>query len=127
MLRTSILKGLARRKRREAIVPEKLLWSRLRGATFLRFRRQEVIGSFIVDFANLRAKVIVEVDGRTHYGDEAGEGDIQRQKYLESLGFLVLRYSNDEVLANADQVSRSIWDTVAYRVEQMPGNRHPRQ
>src|SRR5690606_3592673 len=88
----------AKQLRREMTGPEKKLWSllrdhRLRG---LKFRRQQPIGSYIVDFFCSSAKLIVELDGDSHA--DRGEYDLTRQSFLENAGYRVLRISNDDVL-----------------------------
>jgi very-short-patch-repair endonuclease len=69
-----------------------------------KFRRQVPIDHFIVDFACLSHRLIIEVDGATHGTDEEIASDSRRQRYLESQGFMVIRFSNDDVVTNADGV-----------------------
>lgn len=94
--------------RRAASVPEQLLWSRLRAARLagLKFRRQHAIGPFITDFCCPAARLVVELDGMTHVGRAAE--DRQRTAYLESLGWRVARYTNDQVIVDVDAVAESI-------------------
>nr|WP_055048296.1 DUF559 domain-containing protein [Devosia sp. A16] len=68
------------------------------------FRRQVQIDRYYVDFACLGAKVIMEVDGDTHGTDEAIAKDADRDEYLSSHGLIVLRYSNGDVMKNAEGV-----------------------
>jgi very-short-patch-repair endonuclease len=88
----------AKQLRREMTGPEKRLWSflrdhRLRG---LKFRRQQPIGPYVVDFFCSSAKLILEIDGESHA--DRGEYDRARQSFLEKAGYRVLRISNDDVL-----------------------------
>jgi len=70
-----------------------------------KFRRQYGIGPFIVDFCCPEAKLVVEIDGDSHYLDEGiKKNDRDRQKYIEDLGFTVLRFTNDEISKNIDGV-----------------------
>jgi very-short-patch-repair endonuclease len=99
--------------RRHPTEPEKRLWRALSGSSIdgLKFRRQEVIGPFIADFMCPARSLIVEVDGDTH--DQAK--DRLRDDALAEIGFLVLRVSNADVLANAEGVVEAIRLTAAGR------------
>jgi very-short-patch-repair endonuclease len=70
-----------------------------------RFRRQEPIGQYIVDFIGFEARLIIEVDGGQHFKSEAGK---VRDAYLQSQGFHVLRFWSTDVLAGRDGVYRTI-------------------
>ena len=63
-----------------------------------RFNRQEPLLSYIVDFYCAKAKLIIELDGSQHYGPDHQEKDVLRDAELNSLGFTVMRFSNDEVM-----------------------------
>ena len=98
----------ARSLRKNMTEAERKLWGRLREQQLgIRFRRQVVLGRYIVDFACLTPKIIIEVDGSQHADDL--HYDEQRTKWLESLGYRVLRYWNNEVLNDLDTVLDSIW------------------
>ncbi len=102
----------ARRLRRDATGPERLLWSRLRGrALGVAFRRQSPIGPYVVDFFAPLARLVVEVDGRSHAGRAAA--DAARRTVLESLGLRVVRVTNDDVLYRLDATVRFIADALA--------------
>ena len=77
---------------------ENLLWYPFLRRCPCQFRRQYVIGNYIVDFYCHRAKLAVELDGSQHYTPEEVEKDARRTRYLESLGLQVLRFSNLDVL-----------------------------
>jgi very-short-patch-repair endonuclease len=98
----------ARRLRREATGPEKVLWDALRGerCASLKFRRQRVIGQYIVDFYCHRARLIVEVDGNSH--TDRAASDAERSDYLQSRGLRILRVDNDDVLRDLDTVLNAI-------------------
>ena len=89
---------------------ERMLWQCLRGKRMrgLRFRRQQPIGRFIVDFYCRRARLVVEVDGSSHHSTEAADYDKQRTRFLNSQGLSVLRFTNDEELYELDAVLNSI-------------------
>ena len=95
----------ARRLRRNATIPERMLWNRLRGGRLagLKSRRQQPMGPYIVDFFRHEVGLVVEVDGRSH--DERGKEDFQREAFLQEQQRLqVLRVSNDEVLSETEAV-----------------------
>ena len=101
------LKNIARRLRRDATVPERLLWSRLRRKQLgVRFLRQRPIGEYVADFYCPERGPVVEVDGRSHEG--RGHEDAVRQSGLERQGLTVLRFTNDEVLRDLDETVRAL-------------------
>ena len=89
-------------------MPERLLWARLRrrGLAGLKWRRQHVMGPFIVDFFCHAARLVVELDGRTHI-DRESEDDL-RTRYLRRRGVTVIRFTNDEVIRDADAVALAV-------------------
>lgn len=85
---------------------ELALWQELRARNVgVRFRRQEPIGPYIVDFVCLARKLIVEVDGDQH---DRSDHDVRRDRYLERLGFRVIRFWNEDVAWHPDWVVRQI-------------------
>ena len=100
----------ARELRHNLTNGERLLWSKLRAHRMdgLKFRRQHVIGSYIVDFVCLKARLIVEVDGESHLEDGGEAADAQRDAHLASQGFKVLRFGNHNVLTNINAVAGAI-------------------
>jgi len=103
------LKDRARLLRKNMTLAEKKLWNQLRHKRFssIRFRRQIILGNFIVDFVSLNPKIIIEVDGSQHI--EQIDYDLKRTAYLESIGYKILRYWNNEVLGNIEKVLDDIW------------------
>ena len=88
-------KGRARRMRKEMTEAEVYLWLELRQRRLgVKFRRQVPIGRYIVDFACLERRVIVEVDGSHHRGPY----DQERDRWLRSQGFVILRFWNDDIV-----------------------------
>ena len=87
---------------------EKYLWYMLRSKNLsgLKFRRQQPIGSFIVDFVCLKKKLVIEVDGGQHDADK--ELDSERDKWLTGEGYKVLRFWNNEVMENREAVLEKI-------------------
>ena len=100
----------ARRFRRELTTPEVMLWSRLKGRGQDRpiFRRQVPIGSIILDFYCPAANLAVEVDGRTHWDDDAQARDQARDYWLAQRGIAVMRIGAGEVYRNLGQVADGV-------------------
>jgi very-short-patch-repair endonuclease len=100
----SNLANLARNLRKRSTDAERLLWTHLRARQLegLKFRRQHPIGHYIVDFACLETRLIVEVDGGHHASQR--ESDVERDKWLEEEGYSVLRFWDNDVLTNTDGV-----------------------
>src|SRR5271166_4803079 len=94
----------ARSLRRGMTDAERHLWKhlRLRSIDGFKFRRQHDIGPYIVDFACVRAKLVVEIDGGQHA--DAVTYDVALTAFLSCQGFRVLRFWNNEVLENIDGV-----------------------
>jgi very-short-patch-repair endonuclease len=93
-----------RELRRNSTVPERLLWGQLRAGRLrdLKFRRQQPIGPFVVDFYCEQTKLVVEVDGRSHEG--RADYDHAREQYLRGQGLRILRVDNDDVIHDMDTV-----------------------
>jgi very-short-patch-repair endonuclease len=106
------LKTLARQLRKNMTEAESFLWQRIRRKQLKgrQFYRQKNIGNYIVDFCCPSAKVIVELDGGQHYTQEGIRRDQVRDKYLESLGFTILRFSDREVFKNIEGVLERIFE-----------------
>ena len=87
------------------------LWYRLRRRQVgnYRFRRQVPIGSYIVDFACVEERLIVEVDGSQHLDSDY---DARRDRWLEDQGFRVMRFWNHDVLDRTELVLRQILDAL---------------
>jgi len=83
--------------RKELTPAEKKLWAYLRGDKLngVNFRRQHAIGNYIVDFVSIKEKLIIELDGSQHL--EQVQYDIERTRYLESQGYKVVRFWNNQV------------------------------
>lgn len=100
-----LLKEYARQNRNNMTLAESVLWEHLRlGRTGHRFLRQYIIGDYIVDFVSRDAGLIVEVDGAYHSEPRQAADDDIRQRWLESKGYHVLRFTNEEVLFDVQTV-----------------------
>jgi very-short-patch-repair endonuclease len=104
--------GLQRILRRNMTDAERKLWKMLRGSQMggLKFRRQHPYGNYVLDFACLEKRVVVEIDGGQH--QECMTEDRVRTKTLENAGFCVLRFWNHEVLQQPEAVVEKIWQEV---------------
>jgi very-short-patch-repair endonuclease len=100
----------ARDLRRRETDAEALLWQQFRGRRLMgrKFRRQHPVGPFVLDFFCDDARLVVEVDGGVHREPDQRERDAQRQEALEGLGLTVLRFRNEEVVFEVEQVLEQI-------------------
>jgi very-short-patch-repair endonuclease len=89
---------------------EEILWSQLRAHRLdgHKFRRQHALGSYIVDFVCLKARLAIEVDGETHDATSRQVLDARRTTYLEKLGFRVMRFENYQMVEELDVVIATI-------------------
>lgn len=89
---------------------EIILWSKIKNDRLgYRFRRQYGIGNYIVDFYCPKLKLVIEVDGVTHLDELVCDNDVVRQKYLESLGLKVIRFTSAEILLNIQEVLKTLF------------------
>ena len=112
---------LARSMRRKLTPPEYLLWERLktRDKDAPIFRRQYALGSYILDFYCVRARLAVEVDGAHHYEDEEIESDARRDAWLAERGIEVYRIPAGDVFADADSAADGTIRVALERLEKL--------
>ncbi|MGB1018928.1 MAG: isoleucine--tRNA ligase, partial [Chitinophagales bacterium] len=105
-----LLKELKEKKINEETQEETILWEYLKTKKLggYKFRRQHIIDMFIVDFVCLKKGLIVEVDGAYHNLPEQIKNDQERTEVLESLGFKVIRFTNNEVIGDIENVLNKI-------------------
>ena len=105
--------------RRSATPQERKLWRQLRllRPAGLHFRRQVPIGRFVVDFACLKQRIVVEIDGGQHSLDAHAARDRARDEALSQLGFSVKRFWNAEVDASLDGIVETILAAVDTRAD----------
>ena len=107
--------GYARRLRREQTVPERVLWPLLK--TFadrgIKFRRQVPLGKYIADFASHHPKLVIELDGGTHFTESGRIHDIERTAFLNSIGYEVLRFTNSDI-SNWD----GVWTLITAKLDE---------
>ena len=114
MARRHYLTSRSRRLRRNATDAERKLWSVLRSRQHngFKFRKQVEIDGFIVDFLCPKKRLIIEVDG----GQHTPERDARRTAYLESQGFRLIRFWNNDVLENLD----GVWTVIEQALASTP-------
>ena len=107
-------RAFAKRLRREMPRSEALLWSciRKRALNGARFRRQHPVGAYVADFACVAAKLIIEVDGYTHWTPEQLAHDARRTNYLIERGWRVLRVTSADVYDNLS----GVWESIAHHL-----------
>ena len=105
------LKENSQKLRADQTDAERKLWQRINRDPLLgfRFNRQKPLLSYIVDFYCAKAKLIIELDGSQHYEPDYQEKDALRDAELNSLGFTVMRFSNDEVMREIESVVEQIY------------------
>ncbi len=105
----SVTKENAKTNRSNMTDAESLLWHYLRQEQLgVRFRRQHVIGDYIVDFICLKQRLIIEIDGGYHNDIVQQQEDRIRQNWLESMDYKVIRFTNEEVFYNIETVISTI-------------------
>ena len=102
--------GRARELREQMTSAEQQLWERLRGRRFLglKFRRQFPVQGYVADFCCYEKKLIVELDGGIHEDSAQIAHDENRDLFLQSLGFKIVRFPNEQVLEDPDSVLQAI-------------------
>lgn len=113
------LQPYANRLRKEMTKAEACLWKYVLRAEKMKgfqFRRQRPVLNYIADFMCKELMLVIEVDGITHHFEEVIKKDNIRQKVLETAGFTVIRFTDDEVLNNIDAVYNYLEDWIEKKV-----------
>ncbi|UKK51746.1 endonuclease domain-containing protein [Prevotella sp. E13-17] len=96
--RYELLKDFAKKNRGEMTESERVLWEALRKLNCgYHFRRQHPIGDYIADFICIKKMLVIEVDGGYHNEPRQLQDDLNRTEFLESKGFTVIRFKNEEI------------------------------
>ena len=105
-----LIRDRARTLRAAQTEVERRLWQRLRNRQIkgAKFRRQHPIGPYIADLVCVDARLVIELDGSQHAEEADREADQRRSQYLESVGYRVMRFWNEEILDNIDGVLETI-------------------
>ena len=111
------LRKRSQKLRRQMTKEERHLWYDFLKTYPVQFKRQYSTGAYIVDFYCFHARLIIELDGSQHYEPEAMEYDRMRSEYLQKQGFLVLRFSNSDVMTRFRAVCETIDTAVKNRVQ----------
>ena len=113
----------ARTLRKQATDAEKLLWKYLRAKQLrsIKFRRQQPIGNYIVDFVCFSHKLVIELDGGQHAQPTHQLKDQKRDEWLQGQGFKVIRFWNTDVLNNIEGVV----ETIHYEIFGVPFSPSP--
>ena len=106
--------SLARELRQRQTEAEKTLWARLRDRQLegVKFRRQQPIGHYVVDFVSLESRILIEIDGGQHNERGMREKEEERTAWLKREGYHILRFWNNEVLNNVDGVLEVIGEAL---------------
>lgn len=109
-----VLKEFVSQNRANPTQAEETLWRILSGKKLdgYKFRRQHIIGSYIADFVCISQRLIVEVDGLIHQAPGNIQSDTERTNELNKLGFEVIRFTNNEVINEADKVLNKILSAI---------------
>lgn len=112
------IRQFARELRQPQTPAEATLWRYLRNRDLrYKFRRQHPIEVFIIDFYCARAKLLIEIDGESHFEETQMQYDQARTEYLESLGYKIIRFTNDDVRYNVNVVVTRIIEEVELRIQ----------
>lgn len=109
-----VLKSRRKELRNDSTPAEKLLWSKLKRSNLggYKFRRQHSVGSYILDFYCPAVRLAIELDGDSHFSDDAIEYDRERTAYLNALHIKVLRFLNTEVFADPEAVCERVLEEI---------------
>ncbi len=111
----SLLRDFAKNNRKNPTMAERILWQYIRGKSLgCSFRRQHIIDIFIADFICIEEKLIIELDGGYHSLPQQQISDEERTKRLNTLGYKVIRFTNDEVIGNIEGVINIIKQNLNY-------------
>ena len=105
--------------RKNMTAAETVLWMHLKaGINDCKFRRQHPIGIYIADFYCHKAKLVIEVDGSIHNLDEVKQNDKEKETYLINNGYSVKRFTNKEVMTQAETVLEKIKNIISEKLNE---------
>ena len=108
-----LLKEFARENRKNQTEAESALWNYLRDKSLgIKFLRQHIIGNYIGDFVSTDKKIVIEVDGGYHSQYSQTKHDEHRTEYIESIGYKVIRFTNEQILFDTDNVISTIKELI---------------
>ena len=109
----------ARELRRRLTPQEKKLWYDFLRKYPVKFYKQRIIESFVVDFYCADARLVIELDGSQHYTEQGMQYDMERSAVFEQYGVQVLRFRNQDVSAHFEMVCEQIHEAVVKRLEEL--------
>lgn len=111
------MKGRRQHLRNNATPTEQKLWQKLKGKQIagVKFRRQYGIDNYVLDFYAPSCKLAIEIDGETHFSEEAIKYDAQREQYIKGFGIQIIRFTNVDVFRNLQGVLLMIEQAVVRR------------
>jgi very-short-patch-repair endonuclease len=114
-----VILGHAREMRKNPTKAEQLLWKALRGRNLsnLKFRRQQPMKGYILDFYCEAARLGVEVDGEIHLSEQQRKYDLGRTEYLAEYGIKILRFKNEDIINTIIEVLNTIEKEATKRIE----------
>ena len=119
--RYGILKEFAKENRKNMTLAENYLWRQMMGNfKEAKFKRQFIIGDYIADFASIKLNLIIEVDGGYHSEPIQIEDDAVRTAWLNKMGWTVIRFTNEEVLYDIDNVLKAIQSQINNLIQKNP-------
>ena len=100
--------------RKNMTLAELILWKKLKDRKLfkVKFRRQHPIDIFIADFYCHEYKLVIEIDGEIHLENEKKEYDLGRTTEMEKFGIRIIRFTNDQILFNMDNVINEIYKAI---------------
>jgi very-short-patch-repair endonuclease len=118
-----VLKSRRKELRNNSTPAEKLLWGMLQHSNLggFKFRRQHSVGAYIIDFYCPSEMLAVELDGDSHFTDEAIEYDLERTAYLNALDIKVLRFLNTDIYNKLNVVCERILEEIIGKNLTTPG------
>jgi very-short-patch-repair endonuclease len=100
-----IHKDLRKSLRKNSTNPEQKLWQKIRNKQLgIKFRRQQGVGRYIVDFYSAELNLVIEIDGDNHFTNDAREYDFERDEYMKGLGIRILRFTNYQINQSLNDV-----------------------
>jgi len=114
-----LLKEYSIQHRNQPTKAEEILWEAVKTKQLsgCKFRRQHIIGNYITDLVCLDKRLVIEIDGLIHQLPENTEADEVRTKWLQEKGFKIIRFTNENVIKNINEVT----DTILTALKQQPG------
>ncbi|MGL4447240.1 MAG: endonuclease domain-containing protein [Shewanella sp.] len=119
MFNGSEQKAFRQQLRRNMTEPERRLWQQLRHEQLgVKFRRQHGIGHYIADFYCPSHKLVIEVDGESHFSTQGRASDGQRDQFMHALGLRVMRFTNQQIMHELAAVLAAIMQACHHPLNQ---------